>query len=185
VADTPQTFCASLISLRRYVHTQYGRGSFQRLAERMRRDHDIELPLALASRTWYPTTWFLAGMDAARDLFGPDDFYERFGSTAAEYEIPILFRWALRLTDPRGMLERASREWHKAHDTGRWCIESGDPRRMRGTLFGFGVVHEGQCRALTAWITRACRMTGAPKVRVWHPHCRAHGDSDCAFEGEW
>jgi hypothetical protein len=178
------TFATSLLSLRRYVETTHGAGSFKVVREALHDKHAITLHPILAP-AWYPTLWFLRGLDEARARFGPDDFYERFGHAAAEYEIHWIFRFALRLTSPFWLIERGAKEWPKAHDTGRWEVAKAGDRGLRGTLFDFGIVHEGQCRSLTSWFTRACQMTGEKRAKVMHPFCRARGAKACVFDGEW
>jgi hypothetical protein len=179
------TASTSLLSLRRYVEDTYGQGSFKAIRDALHDKHAITLPPVLAPAAWYPTTWFLRGMDEARARFGSDDFYERFGAAAAEYEIHWVFRFALRFTSPLWLVERGAKEWCRAHDTGRWEVSAVGDHGLRGTLYEFGIVHEGQCRSLTSWFTRACQMTGERRARVEHPICRARGAKLCVFQGEW
>ena len=177
------TASTSFLSLRRFVEERHGAGAFSRVREALAQQHQIEVP-TLAAGKWYPTRAFAMGLDVARHLFGPASFHEDFGVAAAEYEIHWSYRFVLRFASPVWMLEQGSRVWRKAHTTGKWTIEGGEGK-LCGTLREFGIVHAGYCRSLTGWLGRACEMTGASRVRVWHPECRAAGAEACVFHGEW
>jgi len=144
----------------------------------------IELPPIIAPGAWYPSRAFASGMDVARHEFQAPGFHDLFGAKAAEYELHWVYRPLLRFTTPVWLIEQGANVWRKAHDTGTWTIES-RAGWVRGTLKDFGLVHAGSCRSLTAWLQRACEMTAARKIRIWHPQCRVDGASGCVFEGEW
>jgi hypothetical protein len=94
-------------------------------------------------------------------------------------------RIALRFTTPLWLLERGRDYWRRAHSTGRWDAE-GRQGWIRGTLHEFGVVDAGYCDSLRAWLTRACKMTGASRVHIVERTCRARNGGDvCIFEGTW
>jgi hypothetical protein len=186
VTEEPLTFCTSLLSLRQFVGEQQGKDAFKQVRQRLHRDHDIELPPVIAPGTWWPTRWFTDGMNVAKQLFGPDDFHEKFGWAAAEYEVNWVHRAVLRFTSPMFLMERGADVWRKAHSTGSWTIEGG-PLWLRGELRDFGVVDAGYCDSLRMWLTRACMMTGAAKIQIFERRCRARdaGAQACVFEGTW
>src|SRR6185437_8773971 len=149
VGAEPLTYCTSFLSLRRFVEERHGAGSFQKVREGLARQHRIELPPIIAPGAWYPTRAFALGLDVARNLWASPMFHEQFGAKAAEYEINLVYRVILRFTSPTWMLEQGTSVWNKAHNTGKWTIES-KSGWMRGTLRDFGLVHAGYCRSLCA-----------------------------------
>ncbi len=180
----PLTAATSFLSLRRFVEERYGQGSFQRIREALSARHNFRLPPIITAGSWYPSRAFALGMDEARHQFKAPEFHEAFGAKAAEYELHWVYRPILRFTTPVWLIEQSADVWKKAHDTGAWSIES-RPSWVRGTLKDFGLVHTGYCRSLTAWLQRACEMTCARRIRVWHPQCRVDNYPGCVFEGEW
>ncbi len=178
----PLTYCATFLAVRAFVERRYGAGSFNVVRRGVRDVHDFALPPVIAPGSWHPTAAYTAAIDVARQRFGQSDaFLDELGFAQAEYEINMLFRFALKLATPEWLLMRGASAWRRAHNTGDWTMEAG-PGWMRGKLEAFGVVHAGVCRVLIAWFQRACHMAGAPRARVWHPFCRARGDDCCVFE---
>ena len=180
----PLTASTSFLSLRRFVDERKGAGAFQKVRERLALQHGVELPAIVAPTRWYPTRSFVLALDVARQVVGQPLFLEQFGARSCDYEVKLAYRVLLRFTSPAWALEQGTNMWNKAHDTGRWTMES-KSGWIRGTLRDFGVTHAGFCKALCAWMTRAAQMTGTPDARVWHPACRAAGHEACVFEGEW
>jgi len=181
---TPLTFCSSFLAVRHYVERNRGHEAFQAMRAQLPDTVGVTLPPVITPGSWHPTIAFAGLLDLGAALFGTPDFYEDFGRAAAELEINIVYRVILRFTSPEWLLTQGSRIWRKAHNTGRWVIEGG-PRRVRGSLYDFGLVHRGYCRSLVGWLTRSCEMTGAKGIRVLHPICRADGRECCVFEGRW
>lgn len=126
---------------------------------------------------------FAGSIDAACELFGSDDFYERCGRAIVEYEINVLLRFALQLTTPLGVVERAGDPWRKVHSAGNWTID-GDKYHVVAQLDGFPTT-AGYCRLLTAYFHRLFELTGARNVVLEHPTCVARGNGACRFEGRW
>ena len=180
----PLTYTTSFLSTRQFVLEEHGAAGWARLREALRERHDLVLPDEFETGSWLPTRWFVGALNVGRDLFGPRDFHEKFGSAAAEYEMSWMHRVALRFTTPSWLLERGAEYWQRAHTTGRWEVE-GQKGWMRGTLHDFGVVDQGYCDSLRAWIQRACLMTGASRTFVAERACRARGAEACVFEGTW
>jgi hypothetical protein len=170
--------------LRQFVESEYGAGSFKKLREALVERHQIELPVVITPDSWLPTSHFVRGLEVARELWGPDDLYERFGRLAAEYELKWMHRIVLRFTSPIWLLEKSEAMWKKSHTTGHWKVSSKE-RWMRGELYDFAGSGTTYCPTLRSWLARACQMTGAEKIRVLEPECRGIGAKACVFEGSW
>jgi len=180
----PLTYVTAFQSTRQYVLEQHGDDGWNKLRDALRERHDIALPPSFEANAWLPTREFVTALNVARDLFGPPNFHEKFGWAAAEYEVSWMHRIALRFTSPLWLLEHGKAYWQRAHSTGRWEVE-GRKGWVRGTLHDFGVVDQGYCDSLRAWILRACLMTGASRTFVAERSCRARGAEACVFEGTW
>jgi hypothetical protein len=181
---TPRTYCTSFLSVRQYVEEQYGAGSFKRLRDELLAKHQVELPMVITPGSWLPTEHFVQSLATARDLWGPQDLPERFGRRAAEYEMRWVHRVILRFTSPVWLLEQGAKLWDRSHNTGRLEIE-GHVRMIRGRVYDFAGSGSVYCPSLVGWLTRACQMTGAEKVKVVETDCRGRGAKYCQFEGFW
>jgi hypothetical protein len=180
----PLSYTTAFQSTRQYILEQHGETGWERVRDTMREQHGIVLPPEFETGTWLPTLWFTKTLNVGRDLFGPADFHERFGSAAAEYEVSWMHRIALRFSSPLWLLQHGAAYWKRAHTTGHWTVE-GRKGWVRGELHDFGVVDAGYCDSLRTWILRACLMTGASRTFVAERQCRARGDDVCVFEGTW
>jgi len=171
------------MSLRAFLERTYGDGAFLRVVDHLPPEDGEHFRGIVLPLRWYPLGSFIRLAHGAHDLWHEDDFYERYGAFAAQYEISAFQRVLLRFTSPTYMLDRAGRVWRRFHDTGEWQVE-GHARSMRGTLRSFALVDPGYCRILTAWIHRAAEMTGV-HGEVTHPECRARGAEAEVFQGTW
>ena len=183
-APEPLIWTMAFQSARQFVVERHGEAGWAKLRDALRARYDIALPDGFETGGWLPTLWFTTALNVGRDLFEERDFHERFGWTAAQYEMSWMHRVALRFTSPLWLLERGRDYWERAHNTGRWEIE-GRKGWVRGTLRDFGVVDAAYCETLRAWLLRACLMTGASRTFVAHRACRGRGDDACVFEGTW
>ncbi len=184
VVEPAVSWATSFLSLRQFVDETYGAGSFRRLREALKQQHDIELPQPIVLGTWLPTLHLVTAQATAHELFGPPDFHARLGWAAAAYELTWLQRLAMRFTSPQFFLERGAQHWRGRHSSGTWTYDS-RPHWIRGTLRDFAVVDAGFCAMMRAWLTHACVMTGAGKAYVVERECRAKGADACIFEGSW
>ena len=178
------SYITAFQSTRQFIVERHGEAGWTRLCAALRERHGITLPAGLETGSWLPTLWFTTALNVGRDLFGPPDFHEKYGSASAEYELSWVHRVALRFSSPLWLLERGAAYWRSAHTTGRWEVE-GHRGWMRGTLHDFAVVDGNYCASLRTWILRGCLMTGASRTFVAERTCRARGSDACVFEGTW
>ncbi len=169
----------SVLCLQTFLAKTYGDEAYARVLESLPPGEASELRGIVLPVNWYPAKAFVDVLCAAHDVFGEPDVFERYGSFAAEFEINAFQKVLLRYTTPTYLVDRASRLWHRFHDT----VDVGR-NRMRGTLRGFAVVDARYCRVLVAWLRRAGEMTGA-RGDVLHPECRSRGAPACVFTGWW
>ena len=143
----------SLLMLRQYVETTQGADAFARVLEAMPPHERANVPNLVLPNSWYPTTSVSAALETAQRVFGPSDFYERYGEWAAGYVLNVVYRFVLKLKTTRWMLERAGSMWPQFQSTGRWEIETADGR-FQAILHDFGVPGPF-CRVMVGWIGRA------------------------------
>jgi hypothetical protein len=179
----PKISGGSVLALRTFLEQRYGDGAFSRAVDCLPGDAAAAFRGIILPVNWYPVHAFVEVLHAAHATWREDDFYDRYGGFAAEYEIAAFQRTLLRFTTPAFLMDRAGRLWHRFHDSGEWDVE-GAGNRLRGTLRGFAVVDAGYCRVVAAWIKRAGEMTGA-RGEIAHPACRARGAEAEVFEGWW
>jgi hypothetical protein len=176
----------SILSLQAWVQSNLGGQGWESVLLQLPAEHAQELRGILVSSKRYPTAAFVAAVDAAAELDGRPDSHERYGEWAAGYMINAFFKFLLRFKSPAWALGRGMRIWRSFHSTGEWKLEVDESaRRLRGELSDFAIVNPNYCRLLVGWIRGAGRLTGAPRLRVAHPYCRARGAPACVFTGEW
>jgi hypothetical protein len=173
----------SVLSLRVFLERTYEEGAFARALDRLPDDVAAPLREIVLPVNWYPVHSFIAVLHAGHGLWGGLDYYERYGTFAAEYEIAAFQRFLLRFSTPAYFMDRAGRLWHRFHDSGEWDVQ-GAGNRLKGTLRDFVVVDAHYCRVVAAWIKRAGEMTGT-RGQVVHTECRARGGAAEVFEGWW
>lgn len=173
----------SMLSLQAFLLQEHGDRAWERALARLSPEEAEPFRGILLPVNWYPVHGFVRVLTAASEIWPSADYFERYGIHAAEYEIGRFQRMVLRFTSPLFLLERAGRLWRRFHDTGEWQVEGAD-NRLEGTLRNFAVVDTAYCRVLTAWIKRACEMTGV-HGSIAHTHCRARGADACVFSGRW
>src|SRR5690349_8905011 len=153
-----KTSGGAVLALQTYLNKTFGDKAFETVLMRMRPDDATPLRGIILPVNWYPTQSFVRALETAHAVYGTDDFYEKYGFAAAEYEITAFQRFLLRFASPAFLMERTGKVWSRFHDTGQWQME-GKGKHFEGTLNGFGVVSAGYCRMLTSWIRRAGQMT--------------------------
>lgn len=181
----PRTSVRPFLSLRHFLERKYGGGAWADVRRELAERHGLEVDLVLHPKGWYATEAFARALDLGRELYGPEDFYERFGEAAAEYEINMFSRFILRFTSPGWMVAHCNDVWPLSHDTGYWTCDRERPVHLKGTLHDFGFPHEGHCRSLVGWFRRACAMTGVRDVQIDHIFCRARSGPSCIFDARW
>lgn len=179
----PKVGGASVLSLQVFLRKTYGEDVYDRALDRLPPEEAAPMRGIILPVNWYPTEAYIRALHVAHRLTGDEEFFERFGAFAADYQINAFRRVLLRFASPVFFLDRAGRLWARSHDTGTWEVEGGN-KRVRGTLRDFAVVDVDYCRVLVAWIHRASEMTGTRGETV-HPECRARGDDACVFDGRW
>ena len=173
------------MSLRNFLEHRYGSGAWANVRRELAQRHGLEVDLVLHPKGWYPTEAFVRGLELGHELYGPDDFYERFGEAAAEYEVNIFNRFVLRFTSPGWMIAHGGDVWRRSHDSGHWIVNRDKPLHFAGTLQDFAIPNAGFCRGLVGWFRRACAMTGARDVVIEHLFCRGRSGPTCIFDGRW
>jgi len=181
--DAAVTAATSFLSIRTYIESRYGTGSFRRVREAVVERGFADFPAVLLPTAKYPTAMLFATIEAARDVLGPEDFYEGCGRGIVEYEVNVFLRFAMKLASPRGILDHATEAWRKVHSTGEWNV-TGPDGAAAAELIGF-VTTEGYCRMLVAYFLRLLELTGARGVGVKHVECRARGAKSCRYLATW
>ena len=174
---------AALLSFQVFLEREHGDAAYETVLGHLPPELADPLRGIILPIEWYPTDAFVRAIEVAHQQFGQNDLYERYGEFAAEFEITTFQKLLLRLTNPGQMLHRASKAWHRFHQSGEWTTSTMG-KTMRGELRGFAVISEGYCRVLRSWILQAGRLTGA-EGEVDHPECRAKGADVCVFSGWW
>jgi hypothetical protein len=174
---------SSLLSLQVFLRKAYGESLYSRALDTLPREQAEPFRGIVLPVNWYPAPGYILAVKAAAALSGDDEFFDRYGAFAADFQINAFRKFVLRFASPVFFLDRAGRMWRRSHDTGEWEIEGGE-KRMRGTLRGFAIVDADYCRVLVAWIHRASQLTGT-RGNTTHPACRARGAEACVFEGRW
>ena len=179
----PVTAAASFLSIRNYIEAAYGAGTFRRVRDAVIARGFTGFPQVITPDARYPTAMLTAMVESAHDLLGPPDFYERCGRAIVDYEVHAIFRFALKLTTPLGVLRRASEAWRKVHSTGTWTVRA-SPGTADARLTDFPST-ACYCRLLTGYFERLLTLTGARDAVIAHPLCLARGDTYCGFLAGW
>ena len=134
-------------------------------------------PMALMTR-------FLRAADAA---LGKNDLAlcHDAGRFAAEYQLTLFHKFALRFTTPHWLMDRGVRIYDVNVGSGRWQVEKVSERELIARLDGFAEPDPALCRRWSGWIQRAAEMTGAKQCTVPETRCRLRGDPLCEYRGTW
>jgi hypothetical protein len=180
--DGPTTAATSFLSIRNYIETTYGTGSFRAVREVIAARFP-DFPPVLVPSARYRTPALFAILDAAHDLFGPADFYERCGRAIVRYEVNVFLRFALRLSTPSWVLERATDAWRAVHSSGRWEV-TGTPGEVNARLVEFETT-AGYCRMLSGYFETLLGLSGVAELTIEHRTCRGRGEASCLFIARW
>src|SRR5512143_1336174 len=112
----PRTAAHAFLSLRSYVEATYGAGSFRAVRAAIAGRYPA-FPQVIVPASWHPTPAYQAMLEAAHDVFGPEDFYEKCGHATVAYEVSVFLRFVLRVTSPLWVVERATEAWRNSHTT--------------------------------------------------------------------
>jgi hypothetical protein len=136
---------------------------------------------------WYPLALYARLIRVVDQVHGTGDLQRvvALGKFEAERDLTTLHRIFLRLANPIYLLEKSAEYWRRFHDTGRWVIVQPSPREAIGHLDEWGCIDEGLCTELVGYLGRAFELTGARRVRMEHPLCRARQDARCTFKARW
>ena len=175
----------ALLATRAYLAKKHGPDAFDRAVLLLRPEHAAVWRAIPLAHEWYSHEAVLALDDAAAALYGPD-FYDEIGAFVAEYDLNFIHRFLLKFTNPLWILDKGAKLWSEYYNSGRWTIvRGGEQRSLTGTLYDFAIVSVRQCRMMAAFVRRAGQLTGASKIKVDHPQCRARGSPACVFTAAW
>jgi hypothetical protein len=175
----------ALLATRAYLEKKHGAGAFDRAVLLLRPEHAAVWRAIPLAHEWYSHEAVLALDDAAASLYGPD-FYDEIGAFVADYDLNFIHRFLLKFTSPLWILDKGAKMWSEFYNSGKWSIVRGtQPKSLVGTLENFAIVSVRQCRMVTAFVRKAGELTGAHKIKVEHPQCRARGSSVCVFTAAW
>jgi hypothetical protein len=104
---------------------------------------------------------------------------------AADEDLHGIYRMFLRFASPGYVLEKGMAYWSRFQSTGEWTVHRASPTRAGAVLRGFSTADAAVCHYLAAYMARMMELAGARGVRVEHVRCRARGEAECAFDGEW
>ena len=113
----------SILPLQAWVKSNLGEWGWEKILMRVPAEHAHELRGILLAQKKYPTVAFVAAIEAAGELDGSPDFFERYGEWAAHYTINAFFRFLLRFKSPGWVVSRSARVWHSFHSSGEWTVE--------------------------------------------------------------
>src|SRR5215813_2926911 len=118
-----KTSGAAVLALQLYVERQFGDDAFDLVLKRMKPEDAEPLRGIILPVNWYPTISFVRALETAHEAFGANDFLEKYGRAAAEFEITAFQKFLLKFTSPAFLMERAGKVWKRFHDTGTWEIQ--------------------------------------------------------------
>src|SRR5579871_3956350 len=101
----------SVMSLQLFLAKSYGDDVYPRALAELKDEDAAALRGIILPVNWYPTDAYLRALHASHALVGKEDFWEKFGAFAADYQISAFRKFVLRFTSPTFFLDHASRLW--------------------------------------------------------------------------
>jgi hypothetical protein len=181
-----QTKGVNFVNARAFVDGRDGERGWTIVLDKLE-DEDRRTLESVVAVGWYSLSLYARLIRTIDQMHGAGDLslLARLGRFEAERDLTTLHRIFFRLASPAFLLEKTASYWGRFHDTGRWTIERPSSTEAVGHLDGWGHVDEALCRELVGYLERAFELTGARRVHMAHPFCRAHHAPRCTFTARW
>jgi hypothetical protein len=181
----------AIVGLASFVEQRHGREGAERWLAGARPEDRALASGSLAS-SWYPIGSWNRLADAYVDRLGGQDptSFRAVAEYTAARDLTTIFKILLKLATPTLLMQRSPSLWSRYFDVGEVTAEEVGPRAFVARIAAPIGIDEAPgpvtCAvAVTAWLARALRMTGAERPHVEERRCRHKRARACEIEIDW
>ncbi|MBX3191004.1 MAG: hypothetical protein KF819_28670 [Labilithrix sp.] len=175
-----------LVNARDFCRDRFGPSGWDRVIDALP-TADRAVIAGVVQVGWYDLALYDRVHETIEVVHGRDasSIMTELGHYCAERDLTTVHRLFLRMASVGFVLGKYGEYWRRYQDSGEWTVSTEGPRRVRGTLSGWGSTSEATCARLAAYVERFCELCGAKGARVTRARCRTRGDRVCEYLIEW
>lgn len=171
----------------RFIKETFKEEGFAKVKARLSTEDRQRLDDVVLSSAWYPVSFLLAVMRAAKQEFGAGmpDIITRIGRASADYAHTTVYKLVFKIGSPQWIISKASPIFSSFYDHGQMVITESGKGFANVELREFGEPAPEFCERIAGWCVRTFELSGAKNVQLNHVSCVCSGGKVCRFEGTW
>ena len=177
----------AVISTIRFIKEEFGEEGLAKVAKRLGTEDQSRMESVVLASAWYPVSFLLALMRAAKAEFGGamPDLITRMGRASADYAHTTVYKLVFKVGSTQWIISKASAIFSNYYDQGKMVVTESGEGFANIELRDFGEPAPEFCERIAGWTVRNFELTGAKDVELRHVACTSKGAKVCRFEGTW
>ena len=176
-----------LLGTIRFLRERFGEEGFQKVVARLDPEERQRLESPILPSVWYPLSFLLGIMRAAKAEFGASvpDIHSQMGRASADFALSSMYSMVFKITSTQWIISRAAAVFASYYDTGKMSVVENGKGFAVLEMIEFAEPAPELCERIGAWCARVLEQCGEKSVKVEHNQCRCRGDSTCRFTAQW
>jgi len=177
----------TFISTIRYFQDKFGPAGYEKICAALPEAGRAQAKSGYLASVWYPFADLIALMKSAQKEFGQTDpkLLWNSGRASADYGINTVYKIFMKVGSPEFMISKALTVFANYYDQGKFVMTVSEPRHAIGEIRDFPEPSAEFCQRLQGFFERTLEITGATRIELSHPECKARGSQVCRFEARW
>ena len=171
----------------RFVRETFGEEGLAKVKAHLSPEDLERMDNVVLSSAWYPVSFLLAVMRAAKQEFGAGmpDIVTQMGRSSADYAHTSVYKLVFKVGSPQWIISKASVIFSSFYDQGKMVVCESGAGFANVEVREFGEPAPEFCERIAGWIVRTFELSGAKNVQLRHVTCVCKGAKVCRFEGTW
>jgi len=171
----------------RFIKETFGDEGLSRVVGHLDEQDRTRMEAVVLASAWYPVSFLLALMKAAKKEFGDQmpEVVTNIGRASADYAHTTVYKLVFKVGSPQWIISKASTIFSSFYDQGQMVVTEKGPKFANVEMRDFGEPAPEFCERIAGWIVRTFELSGAKDVQLRHVTCVCKGAKVCRFEGTW
>lgn len=171
----------------RFIKETFGEEGLAQVKARLSPEDQQRMEDVVLASAWYPVSFLLALMRAAKQEFGAGmpDIITRIGRASADYAHTTVYKLVFKVGSPQWIISKASVIFSSFYDQGKMVVTESGAGFANVEIRDFGEPAPEFCERIAGWCVRTFELSGAKNIRLPQVKCVSKGDKVCRFEGTW
>jgi len=171
----------------RFIKENFGEEGLAKVVGHLAEEDRARMEAVVLSSAWYPVSFLLAVMRAAKQEFGAGmpDIITKIGRASADYAHTTVYKLVFKVGSPQWIISKASPIFSSFYDQGKMVVCESGAGFANVEVRDFGEPAPEFCERIAGWCVRTFELSGAKNVQLHHVSCVCKGAKVCRFEGTW